>query len=577
MGQTASVVSTYLVPVQLLDTGPSPGASEEGWATDQTDLTDEYGSEEFLRSVSIREIRMIRGPSVFPCRTLRTVAGTHHRVVIIGPGFAGVGMAIRLRQAGIDDFVVLERAGTVGGVWRDNVYPGCQCDVPSHLYSYSFAPKADWTRSYPLREEIWRYLEDCSDQFDVRRSIRFNTAVTSAHWDEDRRRWRIETPEGEWTADALVAGVGALSEPNLADIPGIESFDGPVFHSATWRHDVDLTGRTVAVIGTGSSAIQFVPRIQPLVKHLVVFQRTPPWVVPQMDVAIGPEWQRRYARHPWMQRVARLWQYWSRELTVSGWTRMSFLRHVARRMATKHLEKQVPDPELRRRLTPPYEIGCKRILLSDAWYPAIQQPNVELVESGVREIRPGAVVGADGVERDVDAIIFGTGFRVTTHPGFDHIVGRGGVNLGDLWREQGMEAYLGTTVAGFPNLFLMTGPNTGLGHSSIVFILESQFTYVLGALRALEARHVAAFDPKPDVQTAYNAEIQRRLEKSVWNSGGCSSWYLDARGRNPTLWPGSTVEFRLRLRKFDVEAYESLDRRPVSADSPVTVATAIGD
>lgn len=525
----------------------------------------------------IREILPIRGPSVFPCRTLATVPGTHYRVVIIGTGFAGVGMAIALRRAGIHDFVVLERAETVGGVWRDNVYPGCQCDIPSHLYSYSFAPKADWTRSYPLREEIWRYLEDCTDQFDIRRSIRFNTTVTAAHWDEDFRRWRIETPDGEWTADALVAGVGALSEPSLPDIPGIESFEGPMFHSATWRHDVDLGGRNAAVVGTGSSAIQFVPRIQPLVKRLVVFQRTPPWVVPQMDAAIGPEWQQRYARHPWMQRLVRLWQYWSREVTVSGWTRMSFLRHLARRMATKHLEKQVPDPELRRRLTPPYEIGCKRILLSDAWYPAIQQPNVELVETGVSEIRPGAVVGADGVEREVDAIIFGTGFRVTTHPGFDHIVGRNGVNLGDHWREKGMEAYLGTTVAGFPNLFLMTGPNTGLGHSSIVFVLESQFAYVLGALRAMEERRVAAFDPKPAVQTAYNAEIQRRITKSVWNSGGCSSWYLDARGCNPTLWPGSTVEFRLRLRKFDADSYESIERRQVTADSPATVAATAGD
>ncbi len=505
------------------------------------------------------------------------MTGSHHRIVIIGTGFAGVGMAIRLRQAGIDDFVVLERAETVGGVWRDNVYPGCQCDVPSHLYSYSFAPKADWTRSYPLREEIWRYLEDCADRFDVRRSIRFNTPVTSAHWDEQRCRWRIETPDGELTADALVAGVGALSEPNLADIPGIESFDGPVFHSATWRHDVDLAGRTVAVIGTGSSAIQFVPRIQPLVHKLVVFQRTPPWVVPQMDAAISPEWQRRYARHPWLQRMVRLWQYWSREATVSGWTRMSFMRHVTRHVATKHLERQVLDPELRRRLTPPYEIGCKRILLSDTWYPAIQQPNVELVETGVREIRPGAVVGADGVERAADAIIFGTGFRVTTHPGFDHIVGRDGVNLGDLWREKGMEAYLGTTVAGFPNLFLMTGPNTGLGHSSIVFILESQFTYVLGALRAMTGLGIAAFDPKPAAQAEYNAEIQRRLEKSVWNSGGCSSWYLDARGRNPTLWPGSTVEFRCRLRNFDADAYESLERAVATADTPASAAAGLGD
>ena len=551
--------------------------AEREKAPRRTDCTGSYVDVSRLRSVRVLPIRPIRGPSVFGCRTLRAVAGSHHRIVIIGTGFAGVGMAIKLRQAGIDDFVVLERAETVGGVWRDNVYPGCQCDVPSHLYSYSFAPKSNWTRSYPLREEIWRYLEDCADQFDVRRAIRFNTPVTSACWDEALRLWRIETPDGVWTADALVAGVGALSEPNLPDLPGIETFEGPMFHSATWRHDVDLTGRTVAVVGTGSSAIQFVPRIQPLVKKLIVFQRTPPWVVAQMDAPISPEWQARYARHPWMQRLARLWQYWSREATVSGWTRMSFMRHLTRYMATSHLRRQVPDPELRRRLTPAYEIGCKRILLSDTWYPAIQQPNVELVETAVREISPTSIVGADGEARDVDTIIFGTGFRVTTHPGFDHIVGRNGVNLGELWREQGMEAYLGTTVAGFPNLFLMTGPNTGLGHSSIVFMFESQFAYVLGALKAMTDRGVTAFDVSPEAQAVFNAEIQARLAKSVWNSGGCSSWYLDARGRNPTLWPGSTLEFRRRLRTFDTTSYEALDKVARPAEVPSVVEAALGD
>jgi cation diffusion facilitator CzcD-associated flavoprotein CzcO len=256
---------------------------------------------------------------------------------------------------------------------------------------------------------------------------------------------------------------------------------------------------------------------------------------------------------------------------------MSFVRHLTRYMATSHLERQVKDPELRRRLTPAYEIGCKRILLSDTWYPAIQQPNVELVEAAVREITPTSIVGADGEARDVDTIIFGTGFRVTTHPGFDHIVGRNGINLGEVWREQGMEAYLGTTVAGFPNLFLMTGPNTGLGHSSIVFMFESQFAYVLGALKAMTDRGVTAFDVKHEAQAEFNVEIQARLAKSVWNSGGCSSWYLDARGRNPTLWPGSTLEFRRRLRTFDTTAYEALDKVVRPAEVSTVVEAALGD
>jgi len=487
--------------------------------------------------------------------------------VIAGAGFAGIGMAITLERAGIGDFVVLERASGVGGVWRDNSYPGCQCDVPSHLYSFSFAPKPDWSRSYGLRDEIRDYLEACTDRFGIRRFIRFGTAVVSALWDDDARLWRIETTGGSLTADVFVAGVGALSEPSWAGIQGIESFEGDVFHSAGWRHDLDLRGRRVAVVGTGASAIQFVPAIQPLVERLVVFQRTPPWIVPRMDAAIGPSLQARYRRYPWMQRAVRLWQYWSREAMVYGFTRRAPIQRYVRHVALKHLERQVEDPELRARLTPSYEIGCKRILLSDEWYPAIQQPNVRIVDSGVSEVRPRSVVAATGEEVDADTIIFGTGFNVTAHPGFDRIVGRSGASLGEQWRQHGMEAYAGTTVAGFPNLFLVVGPNTGLGHSSMVFMMEAQFAYVLGAIRTMNERGYSAVEPKPGAQAEFNSAIQARLKRSVWNSGGCRSWYLDERGCNPTLWPGPTWEFRMRLRRFDVESYDHVDRASVARES----------
>ena len=487
---------------------------------------------------------------------------SHHRVAIIGAGFGGLGSAIALRRAGIDDLVILERADDVGGVWRDNAYPGIQCDVPSHLYCFSFEPKPDWSRSFGVGDEIRQYLEHCADRYGLRGSIRFGTTVADARWDDVAQRWELDTDRGAITADIVVAAIGGLSEPAIPELPGIESFEGTAFHSAGWRHDHDLTGERVAVIGTGASAIQFVPEIQPRVGHLDVYPRTPPWVVPRLDRPIPVRTQERYRRHPWLQRAARSSIYWGRELLVLGFTKYPSLLRRGEDGARKLLEAQVEDPELRAKLTPSYSLGCKRVLLSNDWYPALTQPNVDVVTDGIAEVRPHSIVTTDGTERPIDTIIYGTGFKATTHPAHEHLHGRDGRSLAECWGDGGMAAYKGTTVAGFPNLFLITGPNTGLGHSSMVFMMESQFSYLVDAVRTMDGLGIGTIEPRPDVQAAHNEHLQERLARTVWNTGGCASWYLDAEGRNPTLWPGFTWQYRLALRRFDAGAYVLGARRP---------------
>lgn len=477
-----------------------------------------------------------------------------HLVAIVGTGFAGLGMAIRLKQAGIDDFVVLERSGDVGGTWRDNTYPGCMCDVPSHLYSFSFAPKADWSCTYPKQDEIWHYLRDCTARFAVTPHIRFEHDVTAAAWDERRGRWLITTARGDLAARFLVLGTGALSAPRLPDIPGVESFAGTVFHSAQWRHDHDLSGERVAVIGTGASAIQLVPAIQPAVRRLTVFQRTAPWVLPHRNRRLNAV-DRWLSRHlPVTQRLRRLGIYLGREMLVLGFTVDPRIMTLAERAAHRHLHGQVADPVLRTRLTPHYRLGCKRILISNDYYPALTKPNVDLVTEPIAEVRPHSVITADGAEREIDTIIVATGFHVTDMPVAAHVRGRDGVSLADHWNGS-PSAYLGTTVAGYPNLFFLTGPNTGLGHTSVVFMIESQLSYVLDALRTSLRRGAGIVEVRPDVSADYNESIQRRMQGTVWITGGCASWYLDARGRNSTLWPGFTWAFRRRTARFDPAAY----------------------
>jgi cation diffusion facilitator CzcD-associated flavoprotein CzcO len=489
----------------------------------------------------------------------------HSRVAVVGTGFAGLGAAIALERAGIDH-VVLERADDVGGTWRDNTYPGCRCDVPSHLYSFSFAPNPDWTETYSPQPEIWDYLRRTAAEHGVLDRIRFGHEVCAARWDATAQRWRLDTARGELTADVVIMGNGPLAEPAMPDIPGIESFTGTAFHTARWRADHDLRGERVAVIGTGASAIQVVPEIQPLVEHLTVFQRTPPWVLPHTNRRITDVERAVYRRAPALQRLVRAGIYWSRELFVTAMLRNGKALARLEKLAHRHLAKQVRDPELRARLTPDYRPGCKRLLLSNDYYPALQQPNVDVVSEKVIEVRPHSVVTADGAEHEVDTIIYGTGFHVTDNPVAERVQGVDGRTLADHWTEHGAQAYLGTTVPAFPNLFLLAGPNTGIGHTSLVVMIEAQLRYVIDALSTMDVRGAASVELRRPVLAAWTDEVQRKASRTVWNTGGCASWYLDDEGRNTTLWPDHTYKFAARTRRFDSASYELTARR----DSEVT-------
>jgi cation diffusion facilitator CzcD-associated flavoprotein CzcO len=488
---------------------------------------------------------------------------THHRIVLIGSGFSGLGMAIKLKEAGEHDFVLLERADDVGGTWRDNTYPGCRCDVPSHLYSFSFAPNPGWSSTFSPQPEILDYLRGCAEHYGVLPHVRFQHELVGAEWDEDGQLWRLDTSRGEMTAEILIAGQGPLSDPHIPDLPGLESFAGAAFHSARWDHEHVLDGERVAVVGTGASAIQIVPEIQPRVRQLHVFQRTPPWVVPDTNRPLSPLERRVYRVLPPAQLAMRAGVYWARESFVLQFRHRRFGRLVER-MALKQLREQVPDPELRRKLTPSYTIGCKRILPTNEWYPALTKPNVELVTDTIRDVRPRSIVTADGSEREIDTIIFGTGFHVTDIPIARQIRGRDGRALADAW-DGSPQAYKGTAVAGYPNLFFLVGPNTGLGHSSIVFMIESQIAYVMEALSAMRRRGARTLEVRPAAQAAYNAQVQSMTEGTVWVTGGCASWYIDRNGRNSTLWPTFTWPFRRRTRSFDEAAYALAAPRPLRA------------
>ena len=483
----------------------------------------------------------------------------HFHIAILGTGFAGLGMAIRLKQRGYEDFIVLERASDLGGTWRDNTYPGCACDIPSHLYSFSFAPNPNWSHQYPLQPEIQEYLRSCARRFGILPHIRWRTELQEACWNEEEQRWQITTTQGPLTADILICGNGPLNEPSFPSLPGIERFEGVMFHSSQWNHDYDLRGKRVAVIGTGASAIQFVPQIQPLVERLTLFQRTPAWIVPRLDHPI-PGWRRTLYRYlPFTRLLERARIYALHELVALGLVYRPDVMKRGMRLAQRHLEQQVPDPVLREKLTPHYAMGCKRILVSDDFYPALCQPNVELVTERIREVRAHSIVTEDNREYEVDALICGTGFHVTDIQLPHHLRGRDGTTLGERWQAS-PSAYLGTTVAGFPNLFFLIGPNTGLGHNSMVYMIESQINYILDCLRAMEKRKLQAVDVLPQAQEVFNGEIQRRMQGTAWTSG-CKSWYLDASGRNPTLWPGFTFEFRRRTRRFDLRHYALIPRR----------------
>lgn len=481
--------------------------------------------------------------------------GNRIKVGIVGTGFSGLGMALALERAGFDDYVVFERASRLGGTWRDNIYPGCQCDVPSHLYSFSFRPNPEWTRTYSTQPEIQNYLERCAREADISSHVLFNHEVKRSQWDEDERYWVVETSGGTWRVDVLITAHGGLAEPAIPEIEGLSSFEGEVIHSAAWDPELDLEGRRVAVVGTGASAIQIVPRVQPKAENLTVFQRTPAWVLPHTDREIS-DWERRvYRRFPLIQKLMRGLIYCSRELLVFGMAKNPRLLEPLRRYAKAHIGRHIKDRSLRRKLTPRYQPGCKRLLLSDDYYPALSAHNVDLVTEPIARVEPDGIVSGDGCKHQLDSIIFATGFRVTDNPMLERVIGRQGRSLREHWAATGMRAYLGTTVDGFPNLFLMTGPNTGIGHTSLLVMIEAQISYVVKALRALTRQGASTFEVRTEVLERFNEELQSKMTGSVWTHGGCSSWYLDDHGRNATLWPDFTWRFKLATRRFDPDDY----------------------
>lgn len=480
-------------------------------------------------------------------------------VIIIGAGFSGICMGIKLKEAGIENFLILESADSVGGTWRENDYPGCACDIPSHLYSFSFEQSSDWSRMFPPQQEIWDYLRHCVDKYELATHLRLNSNVDKAMFDEDAACWRLILDDGQsFTGKALVSGMGALNRPAYPDIPGLSEFSGTSFHSARWDHGYDFEGKTVAVIGTGASAIQFVPQIADKVKQLLLFQRTPPWVVPKPD-RLFPSWERRLYRHlPFARLLFRNLIYWRQEVRGIGFTIDPRLMGRAKRVALKHLEKQVADLTLREKLTPNYTIGCKRILISSDYYPALQKDNVSLNTSGIKCVTEDAVIDGDGREHKVDAIVLGTGFRATDPITPTRLFGIGGRDLSNDWCD-GPEAFLGISVAGYPNLFLLVGPNTGLGHNSIIFMIEAQVRYTIKMLRKMFEQGVRAVDVKAESQEQFNRDIQRSLAKTVWQSG-CKSWYQTEDGKNSSLWPGSTFTYWARTLKPDYRHYDFTDQ-----------------
>jgi cation diffusion facilitator CzcD-associated flavoprotein CzcO len=498
-------------------------------------------------------------------------AGNH--IVIVGAGFAGIGMAIRLKQAGIHDFTILERADRVGGTWRDNTYPGIACDVPSHLYSYSFEPNPRWSRFFAPQREILAYLEHCADKYGVRPHIRFGVGAKGGAFDERTGLWEVKTSDGGTVkARVVISGSGhALSKPVYPDIRGRESFRGKQMHTARWDHQYPLEGKRVAVIGTGASAVQLVPSIAERVGKMHVFQRTPAWVLPKPDREITPREQALLEKVPSLQKVARTAIYWVLEAMAVGYVVEPRLNWLREQHSLRFLKASVKDPALRAKLTPHFRLGCKRILISNDYYAALQRPNAELVTEGISEIRADSIVTSDGQERPVDVIMYATGYETAeAKPPFP-ILGKGGVDLADAWRD-GIEAYLGTAIPGFPNLFLILGPNMGLGHSSMIFQMESQFAYLVDAIRTMRDKDLASVEVRREVGDRYNERLQKRLERTVWNSGGCASWYLTSSGKNTTAWPGFTFEYRLRARRFDAKNY---DLQPVSPSATRPSASAV--
>ncbi|WP_434291136.1 flavin-containing monooxygenase [Celeribacter sp. SCSIO 80788] len=479
-------------------------------------------------------------------------------IIIVGAGFAGLGMAMKLKEKGIDDFVILERAEDVGGAWRDNTYPGVACDVPSHLYSFSYMPKPDWSRVYSPGGEIWDYLRDCAQKTGLVPHIHFGAELLKSSWDESTRRWTAETSEGIWRGQYLITATGVLADAHLPNIPGLDGFTGTAFHSSMWDHSVDLKGKRVGIVGSGASAIQIVPEVAKLAGEMIVFQRSAPYIVPRPDRAYSETEKRSFARLPHLMENMREEIFWMGEYMYAQRRAVPTFIAEARNMALGHLADQVPDEDLRAKLTPDYEIGCKRVLIANTYYPAFTQDNVTLETSALASVEGGKAVAASGAEYDVDVLIFATGFEAPEPPVAHRVYGRDHVKLADQW-DRGMQAYDSIAVPNFPNMFMLLGPNTGLGHHTMVYIIEAQVDYILGALDHAEAQGFETLEARPEAEAAYLDHIEDVAKGTVWLDGGCKFWYRDPRSdRLTVLWPDFAYAFRDENGTFHPEGYTGL-------------------
>ncbi len=475
------------------------------------------------------------------------------QMLIVGAGFAGLTMALEARKRGIRDIIILEKADDIGGTWRENTYPGVACDVPSHLYSMATHPNPDWSQSYAGGAEIQAYLQNVARDEGLYDLCQFNQRLKFARWDGDH--WHVESESGQtWTARFLVSAIGALHIPSIPAIPGADSFPGPSFHSAEWDHDIDMTGASVAVVGTGASAIQFVPEIAKTAKQVTVFQRSAPYVLPRPDGPIAPWVRRLYRRVPLLARIRRGLIFAFFEFRHRVFRGEKLMVAYAMNMWRKSLHGAISDPAEREKLTPDYQIGCKRILSSNDWYPTLTRDNVHVIPSGVASIDGDKILATDGSETQADILVWGTGFHVTDIAERLDITGLDGLTLRQAWSD-GMQANLGTAVAGFPNFFILLGPHTGLGHNSVVLMIEAQVSHIGEVLSAMADQGLDAITPHAEKQEAFTKEMQDRHADGVWKSGGCTSWYLDAKGRNTTLWPGTVAEFQKRMARSGMEHY----------------------
>ncbi len=490
--------------------------------------------------------------------------------VIIGTGFAGLCMGIKMKQAGMNDFVILEKDDKIGGTWYANTYPGAECDVHSHLYQYSFEPNPNWNKMFGSQEEILAYCNHCAEKYGLIPHVRLNSAANGHTFNEATGTWTLQTSDGKtYETKYVISGAGGLSRPLYPDIKGIQSFKGAMFHTARWDHNFDIKGKRVAVIGSGASAIQVVPAIAPEVKHLTLFQRTPSWVIPKPDREISGFEKRMFKVLPFMQNVYRGALFARNEIMAVGFVVDHRILKFVQPIAEKYIERSIVDLVLRKKVTPNYTLGCKRILLSNDYYPALNRENVTVLDEGVTAITPKGIRTSDGKEHEFDCIVLATGFQASETVIPFPIHGLGGKEINDTWKTTGPEAYLGTVVSGFPNSFMIVGPNVGLGHSSMILMIEHQVHYIMEYLKAAKKLHAKYMDVKPDVQNEYNIAIQKRLNKAVWgDNGGCTSWYKTAAGKNTTLWPGFTFEFRAKTQFFKKSDYTVVTDEPDKKTEP---------